>query len=68
MATTFETEHLSKKGKIINPATYEMLGNKAILEGKIKNSVSNLDFAYKKSYYIGIASIRKAGTQMHELQ
>ena len=45
-----------------------MLGNKAILEGKIKNSVSNLDFAYKKSYYIGIASIRKAGTQIHELQ
>ncbi len=68
LTTVFDTEHISKKGKVINPATYEMLGNKSLLEGKIKSSVSSLDFPYKKSYYIGIASIRKAGTQIHELQ
>ena len=68
LTTVFETEHISKKGKTVNPATYEMLGNKSLLEGKIKNSVSNLDFPYKKSYYRGIVSVRKAGTKIHELQ
>ena len=66
LSASLETEHIAKKGKI-NPDMYEMLGNKSLLEGKIKSSAANLDFTDKKRYYIGIPSLRKAGTQIHEL-
>lgn len=50
LTTIFETEHLSKKGKTVNPDTYEMLGNKSLLERKIKGATSSsLDFADKKN-------------------
>lgn len=45
-----------------------MLGNKSLLESKIKSSAGGLDFPDKKKYYAGIASIKKAGTLIHELQ
>ena len=68
LTTIFETEHLSKKGKTVNPDTYEMLGNKSLLERKIKGAISpSFDFADKKRFYTGIASIRRPGTQIHEL-
>ncbi len=66
LAPGFETEHLRKKGKI-NPELYEMLGNKTLIEGKIKASTANLDFAEKRRYFTGITIIRKAGTKIREL-
>ncbi len=68
LTTIFETEHLSKKGKTVNPDTYEMLGNKSLLERRIKGTISpSFDFADKKIYYTGKASLRRPGTQIHEL-
>ena len=61
-----ETEHLRKKGKI-NPELYEMLGNKTLIEGKIKASTATLDFTEKRRYFTGITLIKKAGTKIHEL-
>ena len=67
MTTVFETEHISKKGRTINPAVYEMLGNKSLLESKIKSAASAFGFTEKRKYYDGSASIRKTPTEIHEL-
>ena len=48
LTAVFETEHISKKGRTINPAAYEMLGNKSLLESKIKSAASVFGFSEKK--------------------
>ena len=66
LTAVFETEHISKKGKTINPASYEMLGNKSLLESKIKSAASAFGFSEKIKYYDGSAS-KKKPTELHEL-
>ena len=45
-----------------------MLGNKSLLEAKIKSAASAFGFTEKKRYYDGSASIRKKPTEIHELR
>ena len=68
LTTPFETEHISKKTKTLNPEAYEHLGNKSLLEGKIKSASACFSFAEKKKYYLGQVSTRQLRTQIHELQ
>ncbi|MBQ7561916.1 MAG: hypothetical protein IJS99_08825 [Synergistaceae bacterium] len=52
-------EHLRKKGKIVNPGTYTMLGNQSLLEGKLQTSGAPFDFPYKNKKYYSRSQIQE---------
>ena len=64
-----ETEHIHKMDRNVTLESYNSLGNQTLLEEKVRSSLSSTqDFSVKRSYYSGIASIRKPGTQIFEIQ